>query len=120
MWTKIRDRLYRMCDILELLMGVAVIIGIGIAVIALIPHVGELWLHRGEAGALYEFLEYVFNIVIGIEFMKMLCKPDGDTIIEVLIFLVARHMIIGTTSTLDDLLSIISMGILFLIKKYTK
>ena len=33
MWTKIRDRLYRMCDILELLMGVAVIIGIGIAVI---------------------------------------------------------------------------------------
>ena len=52
MWTKIRDRLYRMCDILELLMGVAVIIGIGIAVIALIPHVGELWLHRGEAGAL--------------------------------------------------------------------
>ena len=49
---------------------------------------------------------------------KMLCQPSADTVLEVLIFLVSRHMIIGDTSAFEDFVSIVSIALLFAIKKY--
>ena len=37
---------------------------------------------------------------------------------HVLIFLVSRHMIIGDTSAFEDFVSIVSIALLFAIKKY--
>lgn len=48
----------------------------------------------------------------------MLCQPSGDTVLEVLMFLVARHMILDHTTVIENLITIISIGILFGIKKY--
>lgn len=118
MWEKMRNRLYQLSDIVEFVMGIAVIVAVIIAIIGLKGEYITLWNNRGELGSLIVFLEYIFNIVIGIEFLKMLCKPRADIIIEVLLFLVARHMIIGKTTAIEDLLSIISMAILFLIKSF--
>ncbi len=64
-----------------------------------------------DAGAFLLYLDAVFNVVIGIEFMKMLCKPSSANIIEVLIFLIARHMIVTSTTPLEDLLSVLSIGV---------
>lgn len=110
--------LRRICDIIELVLAVLTIAGIVIAIIGLVPQLGEFWENRHEVQQLIWYLEMVFNIVIGVEFLKMLCRPDADTVVEVLLFLVARHMIIGETGALEDLLSIISMAILFAVKKY--
>lgn len=115
---KIRNHIYRFSDMLELLMGVIVGAAIIVAIVGMLPEFLTLWEDRENVNSLTHFLEFVFNIVIGIEFLKMLCKPKADTIIEVLIFLVARHMVIGRTTATEDLLSVISMGILFFIKMY--
>lgn len=114
----VKRLLHRICDIMELVLALLVIAGIVTAIVGLVPQLGDFWGNRTEEGMLIVFLELVFDIVIGVEFLKMLCKPDADTIVEVLIFLVARHMIIQDTTALEDLLSVISMGILFVIKKY--
>jgi uncharacterized membrane protein (DUF373 family) len=109
------------CHILELVAAVFVFIGIVIAILSLIPQVGEYWMAREEADALMHFLEQVFAIVIGVEFLKMLCRPTSDNVLETLIFLVARHMIIVTTTTpLDDLISTISIVLLCLVRRYMK
>lgn len=122
MWEKLKGYvkgiLQQICDIIEVILALLVIAGIVAAIAGLIPQLGGFWADRMETGTLIRFLELVFDIVIGVEFLKMLCKPDADTIVEVLIFLVARHMIIEDTTALEDLLSITSMGILFAIKKY--
>lgn len=78
MWNTIRNKLYKICDIMELIIGLAVIAGIIVAAIALIPELTVFWDNRMEAEALPLFLESIFNIVIGIEFLKMLCKPDAE------------------------------------------
>ncbi len=75
-------------------------------------------LHSTDSSALTHFLEEIFYIIIAVEFLKMLCKPKSDTIIEVLIFLEARHMIIGDTTSQQDLLSIISITLLFLLQAF--
>lgn len=52
---------------------------------------------RGD-GCVLEFLDAVLGVVIGVEFLKMLCKPNTANIIEALIFVIARHMIVQTTA----------------------
>ena len=117
-WDKLRRVLYEVCDVMEVFMAIAVMGGIVIATIALYPGFLEFWECREEAGAFLEFLDLVFGVVIGIEFMKMLCRPSTANIIEALIFLIARHMIIQTTTAEQDLLSVISIGILFLFRRF--
>ena len=87
---------------MELIAAIFVFIAVVIALLALIPHVGELWQNRADTGAMLEFIEQVFVVVIGVEFIKMLCRPTADNVLETIIFLVARHMIVVTTTTPVD------------------
>ena len=118
MLDKIRKGLYIACDIMELVMVLAVICGIVIAVITLGPELRIYWEHRLEMGAFLMYLDAIFDVVIGIEFMKMLCKPSSANIIEVLVFLIARHMIVQTTTPLEDLLSVASICVLFVLRRF--
>lgn len=115
---KIRTTLYDSCNVLELLMALVVLIAILIAGFCLGDAFLAFWNTRYEDGAFLTFVGSVFNILIGIEFLKMLCQPSEDTVLEVLMFLVARHMIIEHTTAYENLVMIISIAILFAIKKY--
>ena len=48
----------------------------------------------------------------------MLCKPNTANIIEALIFVIARHMIVQTTTAGEDLVSVISICMLFLFRRF--
>ncbi len=118
MWDKVRKTLYNVCEWLEIVMAGAVLIGLAIATAALWPELLYLWNHMMEPGVFLEYLDEVFGVVIGIEFMKMLCRPNSANIIEALIFLIARHMIVQTTTPAEDLLAVVSIGILFFFRRY--
>lgn len=118
MWKKIQKYALKVCDVLEFLTAIIVGAAIVVAIIALIPGFFHFWENRTGADAFLVFLEEVLNVVIGVEFMKMLCKPSSEHIIEGLIFLMARHMIVGTTTSADDLLSIIGIAILFVLSRF--
>ena len=107
MWDKVRKRIVDACDVMDMVMAAVVVIGIVIAVIGIFPQIGELWCHREETVAFLEFLDAVLGVVIGVEFLKMLCKPNTANIIEALIFVIARHMIVQTTTAGEDLVSVI-------------
>lgn len=115
---KIRTVLYDSCNILELLMALVVLIAIVIAGCSLGDAFLTFWHTRFADNAFLTFVGAVFNILIGIEFLKMLCQPSEDTVLEVLMFLVARHMIIEPTTVFENFVTIISIGLLFAIKKY--
>lgn len=118
MWKKIRNFIYDSCDIMELVMAMLVLVAIFVAFISLWGPFMEFVNSRFEHGSFLTFVGYVFNILIGIEFLKLLCHPSANTVLEVLTFLVARHMIIEDTSVVENLLSIISIAALFAMKKY--
>lgn len=103
---------------LERIMAAIVFVAIIVAVISLWEPFLHFWEHRTEHGAFLEFIGTVFSVVIGIEFFKLLCKPCKNTLLEVLMFVVARHMIIEETSTLENLTSIITIGVLFVIDRF--
>ena len=117
-WDRVRKILYESCDILELVMALIVGVGIIIAIIGVVPELANLWSHRHNLSEFMEFLDTVLGVVIGIEFLKMLCKPNTANIIEALIFLIARHMIVQTTTATEDLISVISICVLFVFRRF--
>lgn len=118
MWDKIRKRLFEMGEAVELVMAGAVICAIFVGVIALVPEFLHYWNNRMQDGAFLGFVDAVLDIVIGVEFVKMLCKPNSKNIIEVLIFLISRHMIVQKTTAMEDLLAVISICILFFFRRF--
>lgn len=64
------------------------------------------------------FLSKLLNLIIGLEFTRMLCKHTAGTILEVVLFATARQMIVNHASTVDSLIGVISICGLFIIRKY--
>ena len=134
MWDKVRKRIVDACDVMDMVIDggkikaighypengeyETVIDASGLTVIGIFPQIGELWRHREETVAFLEFLDAVLGVVIGVEFLKMLCKPNTANIIEALIFVIARHMIVQTTTAGEDLVSVISICMLFLFRRF--
>ena len=117
MLNKLQKVFYQASEVMEIVLAVVVAVAVAIAVVRVIPGVSGVW--SGETD-LMQYLGQIFEIVIAVEFLKMLCKPTFDTVIEVLIFLVARHMIITETTALEDLTAVISIVILFFVQHFIR
>lgn len=115
---KVRKLLNTFTEILEFIINIVVLIAIVFALISLWEPLCDFIHNRNVEGAFMEFMECVFNVVIGIEFKKMLGKPDMNTVMEILVFVIVRHMIIVDTSAFENFLTIVSVGVIFAIKKF--
>ena len=63
-------------------------------------------------------LSMVLTLVIGVEFIKMLCKHTPEAVIDVLLFAIARQMVIYHEKTLDLLIGALAIAGLFAAKKF--
>ncbi len=68
--------------------------------------------------SLSSFLYNTMNIVIGIEFIKMLVRPTPGNVIEVLLFATSRMIIMSHNSVFEMAIGILCIGVLFAIKKF--
>ena len=68
--------------------------------------------------AFSQFLRNAFNVIIGIEFVKMLAKHSPGSAIEVLLFAMARQLVIGHMAPFENLLGIIAIAIIFIIRRF--
>lgn len=105
-------------EILEHIMAVIVFIAIVVATVSLWEPFRDFFINRHDSHAFHTFIGSVFIIVIGIEFFKLLINPNKHTLLEVLMFVIARHMIVEDTSAMENFLSIVSIAILFFIDKF--
>lgn len=113
MTEKVRKIIDKACDIIELL--IAIVVGVGLlytAVTYILTEFGILDTTKDTKDFLH-FLGNMFNLVVGIEFIKMLLKPSAGNVIEVLVFLIARHMIIGENTVIGILVSVVCVILLY-------
>ena len=59
-----------------------------------------------------------FTSVVGVEFVKMLCRHSAQTVVEVLLFATARQMVVEHLNPTQTLIGIVGIAILFAIRKY--
>ena len=115
---RVQSILHEIAFYLELIAALLVVILIVFQIVGLgidmFSDVGKLT----DSEQFTHFLELALNIVVGIEFLKMLCRHNMDAVIEVLLFTLARHLIVNQHSMVEGLLCIVAIAILFVVRKY--
>jgi uncharacterized membrane protein (DUF373 family) len=118
----LRSRVAKASSYLEIYLSVLIMFGIVVVSINLIKEIYLIYKAVFIHNAVIEyqiFLSDALLLIIGIEFVKMLAKHTLGSAIEVLLFAIARKLIIEqTNSSLDLLWGVIAIAILFAIKKY--
>lgn len=115
---KLQDKMFELSYILELF--ISLIVGIVVIVIAAytVIDITKASFAGDAMQVLLSIFDKAITLAIGAELIKMLCKHTPETIIEVLAFALARQLIVGHAASWENLITIISIAILFGIRKF--
>ena len=102
---ELRNFIIQSSTLLEISLSGLVLIGLLISIVPLIQWMPGLFIDGNDV-EIRTFLERALDIVIGIEFIKMLAKHSPGSSLEVLLYAIARHMVIGHESAFENLLSV--------------
>lgn len=112
-----RDQVAAVASLLEMLLSVMVLVGLLVSTIPIAQEMISLWF-SDNTDAFQTFLGHAFNLVIGIEFIKMLSKHSPGSALEVLLYAIARHMIVGHESAVENFISVASIALIFFVRKF--
>ena len=112
-----RDQVAEAAGLLEVVLSAIVLVALLLSVVPLLQSLPGLLTH-GNSVEVREFLERALDIVIGIEFIKMLAKHSPGSVLEVLLYAIARHMIVGHEDAVQNLVSVGAIALIFIIRKY--
>lgn len=105
---------------LELVLAVALVIAILIGMVDVVKYIGYIF--NADFVDTYDvfksFIGFTFLLVIGIEFVLMLIAHSANAILELVLFVIARKMLIYSENMLDLLLATIAIVGVFVIKKF--
>lgn len=113
----LKNYIIQASTLLEIVLSGLVLIGLLLTMIPLIKWMPGL-LFDGNDVEIRSFLERALDIVIGIEFIKMLAKHSPGSVLEVLLYAIARHMIVGHEDAVQNLVSVVAIALIFIIRKY--
>lgn len=112
-----RDQVAEAAGLLEVVLSAIVLVALLLSVVPLLQFLPGLLTH-GNSVEVREFLERALDIVIGIEFIKMLAKHSPGSVLEVLLYAIARHMIVGHESAVENFISVASIALIFFVRKF--
>ena len=114
---ELRNKIISAATLLEILLSGLVLIGLLLSMVPLLQWMPGL-LFDGNDAEVSIFLQRALDIVIGIEFIKMLAKHSPGSVLEVLLYAIARHMIVGHEDAVQNLVSVVAIALIFIIRKY--
>lgn len=106
--------------IFEILISIFLIIGILISVPDIISYYGAILRSDSLVGydQFKQFLDHVLILVIAVEFVLLMTAHSDSTIIHLIMLVVARKMLIKSDNMMDILIGVISITILFAVRKF--
>lgn len=113
----ISKTLKRITEILEFVISIILAVGIILLCVHLFTSLGgvldqEVWPNYDD------LLETCFNLIIGVELIRMMYSHTPDTVFEVLLFAIARQIIIDHSSIWSSLVGVCAIAVLFATRKY--
>ncbi|NCC00325.1 MAG: transporter [Clostridia bacterium] len=114
---KIQNRIYKLATYIEIFFAISIDIVILILAVKLVVEVAQPG-YFNQAEALTTFLQNALNLVVGVEFVKMLVRHTPDNVIEVLIFALSRHVIVYHLEMWEWLVGVLCIAVLFTIRKF--
>ena len=112
-----RDKLSNAATVVEITLGMVILIACivsGIGMVAM-TDMNKLF---GDPAYLQARMSSACLIIIGIELIKMITSYTIDSVVDVMLLAIARQMIVEHTSPQENLLAVLSVGVLFVIRKF--
>ena len=102
---------------LEMIITAAMLIGTGLLCFRLICSIFHLM--DGDPFEAYEhLLAYSMNLIIGVELIRMMYYHTSDMVFELLVFALARQVIIDHSSAVTSLIGVCAIAVLFATRKF--
>ena len=110
------EGIYNVARYTEIVLSIVILIVIALTGIRLIYTITEISILNMDIDFFTEFLANALSLVVGVEFVKMLCRHSAQTVVEVLLF--ARQMVVEHMDPVQTLIGVIAIAILFAIRKF--
>lgn len=69
-------------------------------------------------GTIHSIVQDAFNLIIALEFIRMLLKHSIGSILEIVLFSVARGLVVDHSTGIETVLIVFALGLVLLIRKY--
>lgn len=115
---KSNEIIYQAARCTEVVVSVIIFTVIIISLFSLLYDLTQLSFLDMSESFFNTFLSRSLGLVVGLEFIKMLCKHTAETVVEVLMFAIARQMVVEHLTTFKTLIGVLAIAILFFIRKY--
>ena len=120
---KLRKILSAIAGYIEIAVAAIIVVSVILASIDLVLDLGQYGIHIFSESEFSTTYSSVFSsaiiIVIGIEMIKMIVKHTPASVLEVLLFVIAKRVVADTEfGSVDMLLCVIAIAIIFAIKKF--
>ena len=112
------ELIYNTARYTEIVLSIVIIIVIALSGLRLILTTAGTSIMDMDISFFTSFLSQALSLVVGVEFVKMLCRHSAQTVVEVLLFATARQMVVEHLDPAQTLIGIIGIAILFAIRKY--
>ena len=114
----IQKKIYKSAGWVEVIVSLILVVAVVMFSIDLVKQLIEIIVSRGDIESFSHFLGNAFQVIIGVEFIKMLCKHTPATVVEVLMFAIARGMVVEHSTPVENLVSIAGIAALFAIRRF--
>ena len=112
------ELIYNTARYTEIVLSIVIIIVIALSGLRLILTTAGTSIMDMDTSFFTSFLSQALSLVVGVEFVKMLCRHSAQTVVEVLLFATARQMVVEHLDPVQTLIGIIGIAILFAVRKY--
>ena len=112
-----RDKLSNAATAVEITLGMVILIACSVSGIGMVAMTDMNKLF-GDPAYLQARMSSACLIIIGIELIKMITSYTIDSVVDVMLLAIARQMIVEHTSPQENLLAVLSVGVLFVIRKF--
>ncbi|HIX90815.1 MAG TPA: hypothetical protein H9845_07980 [Candidatus Agathobaculum pullicola] len=115
--SNLRDKISSAATAIELTLGLIILLACVMGSVGLVytTELNQLFL---VPDYLQKRLSDACLIIIGIELIKMITCHTIDSVVDVMLLAIARQMIVEHTTPVENMLAVLSVGVLFVIRKY--
>ena len=115
---KILSKLYGISYYLEMFISLLLIVVIIFLSVKLVINIFDInFMHSNEDVFTY-FMENAMSLAVGVELIKMLCKHSASTVVEVLLFAIARQIIVSHSSVMNMVAGVLCIVALLATRKF--
>lgn len=117
MGSDVRDKISNAATVIEITLGLIILIACVVSSLGIV-FTTDIQLLFSVPNYLQARLSDACLIIIGIELIKMITSYTIDSVVDVMLLAVARQMVVEHTSPLENMLTVLAVGALFMIRKY--